>query len=172
MGFVVLVVLVQLLRGGSTQPSALGQHFAANPPEAGSGDISLPVMPSAVAERARNAVAKLAGGKQAPALTPVATSGSLRVQITNLQAVGKGLHIGGEVANVGTAPFTISLAQFRFLDERGTVYNAENSGSTSVAPGAHVPLDLTLPIASPRQLTLEVAAPGQPLLRMTLVQSQ
>lgn len=177
--FIVLLLIVQNTRTRTTQGRPLTQQFAArqpapdaatSAPETGSG-FSLPPLPAGAANLARTAVSRLAGGEQIAALTPMAEAGSLRVEIPQLNPTANGLQISGNVINVGTTALEVSLKSFRFTDETGTVFAAENGASTTLNPGQRAPLDLTLPITNPRQLTLEVELPNQPKLNLILLQA-
>lgn len=167
--FIVVLLLVQAYRNRSTA-RPLSEHFAAAPPSASTTGINLPPLPPNIAGLARTALARLAGGQAAAALTPVAQNAAIQVTITGLAPSGQGLHISGEIKNVSAAALPISLSAFHFTDEQGTQYAASGGGSTMVAPGQRVPLDMTLPIPQPHQLTLRVELPQQPPLTMVLIQ--
>lgn len=170
--FLVLIAVVQLFGAGGGG-NTLSDRFADGRTVPGlAPGLSLPPLPTSISELARTAVARLAGGQQAPALTPVAQNETLRVEITRLTPTEQGLRITGEVSNIGKDAMVVSLSQFHFIDEQGTKYATENGAGTTLGPGQRAPLDLTLPLTQPRQLSLEVEVPGQPLLTMTLVQSQ
>ncbi len=168
-GFVVLVLAVQWSRGSNARP--LTEQFAAGPAPSGPA-LSVPALPTGIAGLARSAVARLAGGNTAPALTPLAQAGSLQVVITELAPGAQGLHIAGEAINTGTAPLLVSLKDFRFTDDTGTTYAAEQGAATTLAPGQRTPLDLSLPLTNPKQLTLEVTLANQPKLAMVLLQTK
>ena len=169
--FVGLLAVLQLFRGRVPQARPLQQHFAADPPAAGAGRLVLPPLPSSVAGLARTAAARIGAGATGAALTPVAQASSLRVEITGIRRAAAGLRITGVAANTGSSPLPISLAAFRFTDERGMVYAAESNATTTLAPGQRAPLELTLPVRDARQLALEVQLDGQPPLRMVLIQT-
>lgn len=169
--FMVLLVVLQAYRNqGRAQP--LTDRFASGRPSPASGGLSLPPLPSALAGLASTAVARLAGGHAVAALTPVAQNAALRVEIAPLEPVAQGLRIKGQALNVGTNALQLSLGNFRFVDDRGTVYTTENSAATTLTPGQRVPLDLTLPITQTQQLSLEVEMEGQPKINMILLQAK
>ncbi|MBA3945375.1 MAG: hypothetical protein H0X37_12515 [Herpetosiphonaceae bacterium] len=161
-------MLVQAYRSRSNA-RPLAEHFAAAPPSAATTGINLPPLPPNIAGFARTALAHLAGGEQAAALTPVAQNSAIQVTIKGLAPSEQGLHISGQIKNISTAALPISLSAFHFTDEQGTQYAASGGSSTTVAPGQSVPLDMTLPIPQPRQLTLRVEL-SQPPLTMVLIQ--
>jgi hypothetical protein len=148
----------------------LEQQFAASPPAPGTGRLVLPPLPSSVADLARTAAARIGAGSRAAALTPVAESSRLRVEISGINAADGGLHISGFAFNMGDEPLVLSLNAFRFTDGSGMVYAAESDSGTSLQPGQRVPLDLQLPIADPSQLILDVELANEPPLRMVLLQ--
>jgi hypothetical protein len=123
-----------------------------------------------VAGLARTAIARLGAGNRAAALTPVATSSRLRVEITGIKAADGGLHITGYAFNTSAEPLVLSLGAFKFTDGSGMVYAAENDAGTSLQPGQRVPLDLLLPIADPSRLVLDLELADEPPLRMVLLQ--
>jgi hypothetical protein len=172
--FVGLLLLVQVFRGYSSGAERLEQQFAAERPVPGSGRVelpALPTLPASVSNLARTAAARIGAGSTGAALTPVAQSADLRVEIVGIRQALGGLQITGAATNTGQQPLPVSLADFRFTDGSGTVYAAENAAATTLEPGQRAPLDLTLPIQDPRQLTLEVQLAGQPPLQMVLIQS-
>ena len=168
--FVGLLLAVQLFRDRVPDDTSLVQQFAARRPDPAVDGQVLPPLPSSVAGLARTTIARIGRGSAAPALTPVAEQGSLRVEIASLRKVDAGLRITGRVTNIGQAPVAVSLAPFRFSDGAGTVYAADNAAATTLQPGQQAPLDLTLPIEAPRQLVLDVQLEGQPPIRMVLMQ--
>lgn len=170
--FAVLLVALQLFRSRVPAGRPLEQQFAARPPApgAGSGQLVLPPLPSSVAGLARTAVARIGAGSRAAALTPVAESARLRVEITAISAAKGGLQITGFAFNTSAAPLVLSLGAFRFTDGSGMVYAAENDAGTTLQPGQRVALDLVLPIADPSQLILDVELVDQAPLRMILLQ--
>jgi hypothetical protein len=168
--FIGLLIALQLFRGGMPSARPLEQQFAASPPAPGAGRLVLPPLPSSVADLARTAAARIGAGSRAAALTPVAESSRLRVEISGINAANGGLHITGYAFNTGAEPLVLSLADFRFTDGSGMVYAAENDAGSTLQPGQRVPLDLQLPIADSRQLILDVELTGEPPLRMVLLQ--
>lgn len=170
--FAVLLVALQLFRSRVPAGRPLEQQFAAQPPApgAGSGQLVLPPLPSSVAGLARTAVARIGAGSRAAALTPVAESSRLRVEITGIRAAKGGLQITGFAFNTSAEPLVLSLGAFRFTDGSGMIYAAENDAGTTLQPGQRVPLDLVLPIADPSQLVLDVELVDQAPLRMILLQ--
>ena len=168
--FLLLLLLLQLGRGGAGAGRPLQQQFAASPPRAGTGRLVLPPLPSSVAGLARTAAARISSGGRAVALTPVAESSRLRVEITGIRAAEGGLRITGYATNTSAEALTLSLGAFRFTDGSGMVYASENDTATSLQPGQRVALDLLLPIAEPRQLILDLELAGEAPLRMVLLQ--
>jgi len=173
--FAALLLLLQLLRGSTPAVRPLEEQFAARPPEAGGGDsgagnVELPPLPSVVGNLARTAAARIGRGSTAGALTPVAQSAELRIEITGLRRSGTGLQITGGATNTGTGSLAISLADFRFTDETGTVYAAQTAAETTLEPGQRAPLELTIPVPNPKQLVLDVEVQGAPPIRMILLQ--
>ncbi len=169
--FVGLLVLLQIFGGAGSGARPLTQQFAAKPPESGSGQLPLPPLPSSVSDLARTAAARIGRGAVGAALTPVAQSADLRVEITGIRQAAGGLRITGAATNTGKRPLPVSLGAFRFVDGTGTVYAAESAAATTLDPGQRAPLDLTLPIRDARQLTLDVQVEGAPPLHMVLVQT-
>lgn len=169
--FGVLLLLLQLARGSTPAARPLSQQFAAQPPSSAGGKIVLPPLPSSVAGLARTAMARISRGATGTALTPVAQSAELRVEISGIQRTPQGLHIAGAVTNIGGRPLPVSLEAFRFTDGSGTVYAADNATATTLAPGQRAPLDLTLPITDLRQLTLDVQPDTGPAIHMVLIQA-
>jgi len=167
--FLGLLVLLQFFREPSSR--RLEEQFAARPPAQGAAGLALPPLPSGVAGLARTAIARLGAGQPSRALTPIAQSSKVRVDITAIKPVTGGLEISGAATNTGSEPLPVSLAAFRFTDAAGTVYVAEGATQTILQPGQRVPLDLTLPIAEPGQLILDVVLPGEPPLHMILLQT-
>ena len=168
--FLLLLLLLQLDRGGAGAGRPLQQQFAASPPRAGTGRLVLPPLPSSVAGLARTAAARISSGGRAVALTPVAESSRLRVEITGIRAAEGGLRITGYATNTSAEALTLSLGAFRFTDGSGMVYASENDTGTSLQPGQRLPLDLLLPIAEPRQLILDLELAREAPLRMVLLQ--
>ncbi len=168
--FLLLLLLLQLGRGGAGAGRPLQQQFAASPPRAGTGRLVLPPLPSSVAGLARTAAARISTGDRAVALTPVAESSRLRVEITGIRAAEGGLRITGYATNTSAEALTLSLGAFRFTDGSGMVYASETDTGTSLQSGQRVPLDLLLPIAEPRQLILDLELAGEAPLRMVLLQ--
>jgi hypothetical protein len=168
--FAGLLVALQLFRGRMPANRPLDQQFAARPPEPGAGQLALPPLPSSVADLARTARARIGAGGRGAALTPVAESSRLRVEIAGIKAVQGGLQITGRAINRSAEPLVLSLSAFRFTDGSGMVYASENDANTSLEPGQGVPLDLLLPITDPRQLILDVELAGETPLRMVLLQ--
>ena len=168
--FLLLVLLLQLGRGGMGAGRPLQQQFAASPPRAGTGRLVLPPLPSSVAGLARTAAARISSGGRAVALTPVAESSRLRVEITGIRAAEGGLRITGYATNTSAEALTLSLGAFRFTDGSGMVYASETDTATSLQSGQRVPRDLLLPIAEPRQLILDLELAGEAPLRMVLLQ--
>ncbi len=168
--FLLLVLLLQLFRGRVPPSRPLEQQFAAGPPRPGMGRLVLPPLPSSVAGLARTAAARISTGDRAVALTPVAESSRLRVEITGIRAAEGGLRITGYATNTSAEALTLSLGAFRFTDGSGMVYASETDTGTSLQPGQRVPLDLLLPIMEPRQLILDLELAGEAPLRMVLLQ--
>lgn len=170
--FVVLLGVVQVFRGRTEGTSGLQRQFGAQPAPEGDGGIELPPLPENIAGMARTAMAQLQAGGAAPALTPVAQSKRLRVEITGLQQVEAGLKISGSIINAGAQPLPVSLSAFHFTDGSGTTYTAQGDATTTLEPGQRAPLDLTLPIQGAQQLTLNVQLEGETPIQMVLLQQQ
>lgn len=167
--FLGLLVVLQFFRAPSGR--RLEEQFAARPPAQGAAGLALPPLPSRVAGLARTAVARLGAGQASQALTSVAQSPRVRVDVDAIKPVTGGLQISGAATNTGSEPLPVSLEAFRFTDAAGIVYVAEGATQTILQPGQRVPLDLTLPIAEPGQLILNVVLPGEPPLQMILLQT-
>jgi hypothetical protein len=170
--FAVLLIAVQMFRDRAPGTSALQEQFAAQPTPAGLSPIELPPLPEDIAGIARTALERLRAGAAAPALTPVAQSERLRVEIAGMEQVEAGLQITGSITNAGTDPLPVSLGAFQFTDGTGTTYAAQSDAATTLAPGQRAPLDLTLPIQHPDQLTLRVQLEAETPIEMVLLQPQ
>ncbi len=168
--FAVLLIALQLFRGRVPPSRPLEQQFAAGPPRPGTGRLVLPPLPSSVAGLARTAAARISTGDRAVALTPVAESSRLRVEIAGIRAAEGGLRITGYATNTSAEALTLSLGAFRFTDGSGMVYASEIDTGTILQSGQRVPLDLLLPITDPRQLILDLGLEGETPLRMVLLQ--
>lgn len=165
--FVVLIAIVQIV--GRTQPQQLQQTFAAAPPDANAGELPLPPVPTDLVGLARTAAARLSAGQAGAPLTPAGQNETLQVQLDSIRPEGESLRLTGTVSNIGSAPVTVSLDSFKFVDGSGTSYASSGSPATTLEPGQQAPLDITLPINNPSQLTLQVQPPGQGSFEMALI---
>ncbi len=168
--FVVLVAIVQLAGRQSTgESSRLQQHFGASPPASGAGWIELPPVPTNLVGLARTTAARVLRGLASAPLNTAGQNEVLQVQITKLDPVDGGLRLAGSVTNISGAPVDVSLDNFKFRDGSGTVYASSGSPATTLQAGQTVPLDISLPIPATTQLTLDVEQPGQPPIRIILL---
>ncbi|WP_026370397.1 hypothetical protein [Kallotenue papyrolyticum] len=167
--FLALIVVIQVMSHRTGSETALQRHFAANSPAPGTGQITLPAVPTALLERARTTVERLLGGASGQALTPVGQNQALRVEITALEPQDGHLRVRGTVTNISAAPLELSLDAFKFSDERGTTYASHGSPSTALPPHQPVPLDITLPVDHPRFLRLQITSPGLDTIDMVLI---
>jgi hypothetical protein len=168
--FIVLVALIQVVeRRGPDQERMLQQRFAASPPPADAGSIPLPPIPTDMVGLARTTTARLLGGQSGAPLNTVAQNETLRVQITSIKTEGEAVRLSGSVTNIGSAPASVSLDGFKFIDASGTVYASSGGPSTTLEPGQAAPIDITLPIANPVMLKLEVEQPNQGKIELQLL---
>lgn len=165
--FVVLIAIVQIV--GRTQPQQLQQTFAAAPPDANAGEIPLPPVPTDLVGLARTAAARISAGQAGTPLTQVGRNETLEVRIDSIQPEGENLRLAGSVTNIGSAPVSISLDSFKFVDGSGTSYASSGSPASTLEPRQQAPLDITLPINNPQQLTLQVEPPGQGSFELVLI---
>lgn len=165
--FVVLLVIMRVM--GGQQADVLRQTFAAAPPAANAGEITLPPVPTGIANLARTATARILGGQATAPLSQRGENGALRVAIETIQPEANELRVLGSVTNISSAPVDVSLDAFKFIDETSTVYAITGSPAATIQPGQTAPLDIKLPINNPRQLKLSVEQPGQPPIEIVLL---
>lgn len=165
--FLVLIAVVQIV--GRTQPRQLQQTFAAAPPDANSGQIPLPPVPTDLVGLARTATARLRAGQAGAPLIREGQNESIRVRIDSITPEGENLRLVGSVANIGSAPVAVSLDSFKFIDGGGTTYASSGSPATTLEPRQEAPLDIQLPIKDPTQLKLDVEPPDQTTFELVLI---
>jgi hypothetical protein len=165
--FVVLVLLVQQVsQRQTTRP--LQEHFAASSP-ASDEELQFPPVPTQLVPLVQTTTALISGGQAAPALTPVAQTDTLRIEIDQIASEEEGLRITGNVINISPNPVDVSLDAFRFIDADNGVYVSSGSPTTTLQPGQQAPIDLQLPITDPTGLQLEITLPDQPPIEMILL---
>jgi hypothetical protein len=165
--FIVIIAAIQFV--GRTSSPRLQQEFAEQPPDPDAGQITLPAVPTGLADLARTTTARLLGGQASAPVTREGRNGAVSVRIDTLEQREEGLHLAGSVTNIATTPVEVSLDSFKFIDNSGTIYSSSGSPATTLQPQQQAPIDITLPIQNPSQLNLNVEQPDQPRIELLLI---
>ena len=179
--FGVLIALVLILIGNQigSQPNnvELSRAFAPvptdpNAPTAPSiefPEVSLPELPPEVQQGVADLRDRLAGGETIPALTPVASSNQLEIDITQIRREGEQVHIQGRVSNIASSSVNIPATAFSFRDSAGTTYGLNGNTITTLEPDQATDIDLSVPLPPDLGLTLIVAVPPDPPIQQILI---
>lgn len=168
-----LVLIFLTTLGGSANTTALQRHFAPNPNSPTSQPFQLPIisLPNLSPEmqaRIADLSDRLALGQAVPALTPVASSSRIRVEIQQIKRNGENVQISGTLHNIASSSVDVGLSAFSFRDSLGTSY-AASGGSTTLQPGQSTTLDLSLGLPNGRGLTMIFNLPPDPPVEQVLI---
>ena len=169
-----LLLIVVSARGRITpQNDALRDQFRPRPTEPGAPTaaplLDLSQLPAEVRALAGNLRERFQRGASVPALTPVAASARLRVQVAGVVSSASGVRVSGTVTNISGAPLAVPVRAFELRDSAGGVYASGATGTISLAPDATTPLDVTVPLPAGRGLVLRVLLPPDPPLEQVLL---
>lgn len=173
-----LVLIIISVRGRSIpNDAALKQRFESQPttslaPGIDMPDLNLDRLPSEAQQAVRKAQEALGQGQGAPALTPVAQSARLRVEVHQMQQHPDGVQVLGRVTNISDAALEVPVSAFELHDSAGGVYVAEGGANVQLNPGASTPLDLTVPLPAERGLMLTLVFPPDPPVEQVLLLSE
>ncbi len=176
----VLVALLVILLGtrlSGPRNVALEREFAPRTPDPSLPtsepfvlpSVDLPSLPPSVQETIGQLRSRFAGGQAVPALTPVAQSARVRVEVRELRRSGEQVEILGTITNTAGAAVAIPAGSFSFRDSTGLLYAVEGGSSSTLQPGASVPLDLSVPLPAGLGLTLILTLPPDPPVQQILV---
>ncbi len=177
-GVLIAVLLIAIGRvvSGPGNP-VLVQQFAPKPTDPNAPTVEpwqlpqvhLPSLPPAVQRRITDIRDRFSGGEAVPALTPVASTPRVRVEVTEVRRQGEQAEVHGTVTNTADQPITIPANAFSFRDSDGTNYAIEGSSSTELQPGQSTDLNLSVPLPVGRGLTLILDLPPDPPLEQVLL---
>lgn len=178
-GILLALVLIGISTRSRLPPDnvALQQHFARQPTAAlPLPGIQLPKLdighvPPEVRQAVESVQQQLGLGQSVPALTPVAQSPRVRVEIATLQQHADGLQIVGEVMNISSTEIDVPISAFELRDNLGATYVAGGGASVRLAPGERTPLDLTVPVPEGRGVLLTLTLPPDPPVTQVLLVS-
>ncbi|NOK57574.1 MAG: hypothetical protein GFH27_549303n160 [Chloroflexi bacterium AL-W] len=177
----VLIALVLILIGNriGSQPNnvELSRAFAPVPtdpnapiaPSIEPPQVNLPELPPDIQQGVVGLRDRLAGGESIPALTPVASSNQLQIDITQVRREGDQIHIRGRVSNIADSSVNIPATAFSFRDSAGTTYGLNGNAITTLEPDQSTEIDLSVPLPPDLGLTLIVAVPPDPPIQQILI---
>lgn len=174
-GVLLALLLIALSAGGRLLPenTALRDRFKLQPTSpAGTPIVSLPSLgqlPAQARELAERVRARFQGGDAVPALTPVAASQRVRVDVANVSQTPGGVRVSGTITNISSAALDVPVRAFELHDSAGAIYASGAGGSVSLAPNASTPLDVTVPLPAGRGLLLRVLLPPDPPIEQVLL---
>ncbi|MEM8532461.1 MAG: hypothetical protein AAGF95_16580 [Chloroflexota bacterium] len=177
----VLIALVLILIGNQigSQPNNVELSRAFEPvptdpnaptvPSIEFPEVTLPELPPEVQQGVVGLRDRLAGGQSIPALTPVANSNQLQIDITQLRREGEQVHIQGQISNIASSSVNIPATAFSFQDSAGTTYGLNGNAITTLEPEQSTDIDLSVPLPPDLGLTLIVAVPPDPPIQQILI---
>lgn len=176
-GILLALLLILLSTRGRFTPdeTALQQQFAPQPtipgatPAPAQPPFNLEELSPGVAQTIQDLWQGLAGGGAVPALTPVAESGRLRVEINAIQRQGDTVTLRGQVTNISSTEVAVPLSAFMLRDTGGASYTAAAGRTVQLAPGESTPLDLDVPLPEDRGLVLTLNYPPDPAVEQILL---
>ncbi len=166
------------MRGRFTlENPALEEQFAPRPtiagqaPSFGLPQLDFQNLPDEVRDTARNIQQQLGIGQSVPALTPVAQTQRLRVEMHNIRRTDIGVQLVGMVTNISNTDLDVPVSAFELRGSNGATYVAEGEASVRLAPGESAPLELTVPLPEGHGLMLAIALPPDPPIEQILIVS-
>ncbi len=171
----VLILIGQRIGAGSANP-VLIEKFAPKPtdpnapqPQFELPQVSLPNLPPQLQRAVTDLRNRFAGGEAVPALTPVANSVRVKIEVSTLQRNGENVQIRGTLSNIANQPIEVPSSAFSFRDSSGVVYTLGNSGGATIQPGESTPFDLAVPLPADRGLSLIFTLPPDAPIQQTLI---
>ncbi len=159
--------------------TALRRHFATGASVTGNPDappmpqLDMTSLPTGIQQTVRDLQQQLHMGQSIPALTPVAQSVRLRVEVQQVQRRGDdAVQIQGQVTNISNTELVVPISAFALRDNMGMSYAPGGDASVTLLPGDSTPLDLTVPIPTGRGLLLAVSLPPDPPVEQVLLVSE
>lgn len=131
--------------------------------------LNLPELPPELSSRVSELYNQYVGGGSVPALTPVARSNQVRIEIESIRREQDQVRVIGKVSNQGNQPVDLSPGDFTFRDSQGTLYRIKGSGSVTLGVGQGTALDLSAPIPPDRGVSLILTLAPDPPIEMILL---
>jgi|HigsolmetaAR201D_1030396.scaffolds.fasta_scaffold08883_3 hypothetical protein len=168
-----LLLIILSTQGRGVNTEALQREFAPDPNAPTPAPfqlpiISLPELPAGMQQTLNNLRDRFTAGQPIPALTPIAATPRVRVEVQTVTRSGEQVSIKGSITNISDAPLNIGLNAFSFRDSFGVSY-AASGASTTLAPGQSTTLELALPLPKDRGLTLIFNLPPDPPVEQILM---
>jgi len=168
-----LLIVVSAVGRRGPQNDALRDQFKPQPTDPAAPTaaplLSLDQLPAEVRQLAERLRERFQGGASVPALTPLAASQRVRVQIAGVAQTTGGVRVSGTVTNISGATLAVPVRAFELRDSTGVVYASGADGTVSLAPNAATPLDVTVPLPPGRGLVLRVLLPPDPPIEQVLL---
>ena len=173
--FGALLIFVSIRGQSPSTHDALQRHFALQPtPVLPDVPLNLPALngaslPPEVQAAAEDLQRRLGLGQRVPALTPVANSARLRVEVREVQRVSGGVRVMGSVTNTSSGTIDVPVSTFQVIDSSGASYAVGGNDTARLDAGASTPLDLTVPLPDGKGLLLRIVFPPDAAVEQVLL---